>query len=209
VAAIQEIVWLSLLLFLFLGSLAGLGLGIGLFVRTDSTLRLCRSMNKWVSSRAALKPVEIPRTVGANIPEAKKRVVAGVVFLLGGLYASVQLAGVKSPGAILFGTTKWAVIYAILFDSLRWFVLIGCLAAVVIGVMLLFFPAAWRRFEAWGNRWLSTRRAVAGGDAMHFPLERWVESSPRSAGGILTALSVVSLLAFGVLIALRLKLGLV
>jgi hypothetical protein len=208
VAAIQEIVWLSLLLFLFVGSLTGVGLGIGLFLRGESTLRLCRSMNQWVSSRAALKPVEIPRTVGATIPEATKRGVAGVVFVLGGLYAAVQLAAVKSPGAALFGTTKWAVIYAILFDTLRWSVLVGCIAGVMIGVMLLFFPHAWRRFQAWGNRWVSTRRVVASCEAMHLPLERWVESSPRSAGGVLTVLSAVSLVAFGVLIALRLKLGL-
>ena len=207
--AIQEIIWLSLLLFLFVGSLTGLGLGLGLFLRSDATLRICKSMNQWVSSRAALKPVEIPRTVGANIPEARKRGVSGVVFVLGGLYASITLAGVKTPGAALFGTGKWAVIYAILFDSLRWFVLAGCLAAIVIGVMLLFFPEAWRRFEAWGNRWISTRRVAASGEAMYFPLERWVESSPRSAGGVLTVLSVGALVAFGVLIALRLKLGLV
>jgi hypothetical protein len=208
VAAIQEVVWLSLLLFLFLGSLTGVGLGIALFVRSEATLRLCRSMNQWVSSRAALKPVEIPRTVGATIPEARKRGVAGVVFVLGGLYAAMQLATVTSPGAALFGTSKWAVIYAILFDTLRWSVLAGCMAGVAIGVMLLFFPRAWRRFEVWGNRWVSTRRVAASGEAMYYPLERWVESSPRSAGGILAVLSILSLVAFGILLALRLKLGL-
>ena len=208
-AAIQEIIGLSLLLFLLVGSLAGLGLGVGLLTGAERTLRLCHSMNHWVSSRAALKPIEIPRTVGVNIPESKKRGIAGVLFVVGGSYAAVLLAGVKSPGAVLFGTSKWAAVYAVLFDTLHRCVLVGCIAGVVIGVMLLFFPGAWHRFETWGNRWYSTRRIVASGEVMHLPLERWVESSPRSAGGILTALSVVALVAFGILLSLRLKLGLV
>ena len=57
-AALQEIAWTSLLLLLFIGSLAGLAMGIGLTVRSEATLRFFNTMNRWVSSRAAMKPME-------------------------------------------------------------------------------------------------------------------------------------------------------
>jgi hypothetical protein len=208
VAALQEIVWVSLLWLLFIGSLTGLAIGIGLTTNAGATLRFFNTMNRWVSSRAALKPMEIPRPVENRIPEKQRRWIVGALFIVGGLYASVLLAGIDASHWTLLRSGRYAVIYSVLFDATRWFLLVSCTAAVVMGVMLLFFPQQWGRLETWGNRWYSSRRIAASGDVMHFPLDRWVESSPRYAGGILILLSAVAVVAFGILLYVRLKLGL-
>ena len=206
-AALQDIVWLSLLLVLFIGSITGLAAGIGLVACSGPTLRFFAQLNRWVSTRSVLKPMEVPREVENRIPEQTRRRIAGLVFLLGGLYASILLVGTGTAGAVLFRVGRYAVIYSMLFDAFRLFLLFACAAAAIMGIMLLFFPRAWARLEAWGNRWYSTRRVIASGDVMHFPLDRWVEGSPRYAGGIITMFSIVSIVAFGILLYIRLYPG--
>lgn len=200
-AAFREVLSQSLLIFLFIGSLTGLVVGIGLIVRSQRTLAFFRSINTWVSTRSAMKTVEIPRTVGRPLADSKRRWATGLLFVIGGLYAALLLAeniGVSS--AVLFRAGRSAPLFAILLDSLRWFLLIGCCAGVVIGVMLLFFPGHWAGVEAWANRWHSTRRLAAGGEVQYHPLDRWVERSPRTAGTLVAVGSAVALGAFGILL---------
>ena len=70
--------------------------------------------------------------------------------------------------------------------------------ALILGVALLFSPDIWARLEERANRWRSTQHFFASGDAMHLPLDRWVERSPRFAGGLITLLSAIALAAFGI-----------
>jgi hypothetical protein len=208
VAALQEIVWMSFLWLLFVGSLAALAAGIGLVFSGNATLAFFVRLNRWVSSRAVMKPMEVPHLVGNRVSESKRRWVVGLIFVVGGLYASLLLGSANISGSPLFRTGQYAVLYALLFDSLRLFLLVTSAAAAVMGILLLFFPAGWARLEALGNRWYSTRQVIARGEVMHFPIDRWVESSPRYAGGIITMLALVGVVAFGILLYVKLKLGL-
>jgi hypothetical protein len=195
----SQLVLPSLALFGLAGSLLGIAVGLGLLLRTAATLHFFGTMNRWVSTRRSLKPLEIPRSIGS--PTARKPRWNGLVLVLAGAYVSVvlwQLDGGKLAFAIPPGA-RYAVITGILFSALRWFMVVGGLAVVAVGVMLLFFPAAYPAFEARANHWYSTRQALTGGDRMHMTLDRLVESFPRAAGLLIVCLSLVSAVAFGFL----------
>jgi hypothetical protein len=187
----------SLALFGLLGSVLGIAVGIGLVLRTAATLRFFATMNRWVSTRQTLKPLEIPRSIGS--PTARKPRWNGLVLVLAGGYIAIvlwQLDGARFASSMHQG---YALITGILFSTLRWFMVVGGLGVVAVGIMLLFFPRAYPAFEARANRWYSTRRALAGGDDMHMTLDRWVERFPRAAGLLIACLSLVSALSFGFL----------
>src|SRR5262245_38679314 len=54
----------ALVIFLLLGSAASAALGCALVFRTASAVEFMRRMNRWVSSRRALKGLEAPRQIG-------------------------------------------------------------------------------------------------------------------------------------------------
>jgi hypothetical protein len=198
----SQVVLPSLALFGLAGSVLGISVGLGLLVRSAATLRFFDTMNRWISTRRTLKPLEIPRYVGS--PTARKPRWNGLVLLIAGTYVAVilwQLDGAKI--AALAHGGRYPVISAILLDAIRWIMVAGGLAGVAVGVMLLYFPAAYRAFEARANHWYSTRQAFTGGDSPHMTLDRWVAAHPRFAGAAIAGLSIVATLGFVALLLSR------
>jgi hypothetical protein len=198
----SQVVLPSLALFGLAGSVLGISVGLGLLLRSAPTLRFFDTMNRWVSTRRTLKPLEIPRYVGS--PTARKPRWNGLVLLIAGAYVAVtlwQLDGAKM--ATLAYGTHYAVAAEILLKAIRWSMVAGGLAAVAVGIMLLFFPRAYLGFEARANHWYSTRQAFTGGDTAHMTLDRWVAAYPRFAGTAIACLSVVATLGFVALLLSR------
>src|SRR6185295_3268776 len=80
----------AVVMFLFVVSVLGLGLGVGLIVRSAATLRFIELMNRWVSMRQALKPLEAPVHVPPAAGHARW---FGVILVAIGAYAAVVLVG--------------------------------------------------------------------------------------------------------------------
>jgi len=195
----------SLLIVLLLGSLAGVAVGVGLLVRAERALVIFRRLNHWFLSDLDLKARRDPAVTARKMFEPRQRRFVGLIFLIGGCLGATLIASAtahsESPIALIGG--ELSVISGILVEALRWFLLVGCVAALMMGVMLLFFPGAWVRLEARANRWYSTERFFAQGDAMHLPLEGWIERSPRPAGALIAMLSLVAVVAFAGLLLWR------
>jgi hypothetical protein len=190
-----QVVLPSLALFGLAGSLLGVAAGLGLLLNSRLTLDTFRRWNRWISTRKALKPFEIPRRMESSGPRPRWN---GLVFIVAGAYVAVVLLQVHAA-KITSRTASSSVVVDILLNAARWVMVAGGLAAVAIGVMLVFFPAAFARLEGHANRWYSTRQALSGGDTMRMSLDRWVESFPRASGALIACLSFVSALAFGLL----------
>jgi hypothetical protein len=189
----------TLLAFVFAGSLLGVALGIGLVLRAGVMLPFIHCMNHWVSARQVLTPLERPRQVA---PLASGSRWFGALLIGLGAFAAALLVAKLDPGAVagLFKVDARTSLFGILLDAIRWFLVAGSLAAVVIGVMLLCFPQAWRRVEARANRWYSTRELEIAGDALRPSLDRLVEGFPRASGLVILVLSVSAALACGMLL---------
>jgi hypothetical protein len=194
-STVYAILLTSLLIFLLAGSLLGIALGASLLARSTRAQAFLGGMNRWVSTRRMLRPVELPRETGHGGRGL------GLVLVVAGAYALtvlVQIPVAKVAMAMRVGASSTLALIAI--ETLKWLLLAGCAASVVTGVMLLFFPHAWRAVEARANRWYSSRQLAVGGDDMHLPLDRLAQTHPRAAGGAILALSLASAVATAALL---------
>lgn len=200
---LTQILLNTLFVFLFAGSLLGLALGAGLVLRARAMLAFIELMNQWVSTRRALKPLEVPRQVAPAA--ARTRWFGAALALLGAFSASFLVVRLDAAAlAGLFRVDARASLAGMLLDAARWFLVAGSLAAVATGAMLLAFPRAWRRLEALANRWYSTRELELSGDALHLSFERVVAAFPRASGLAILALSALAAAASGTLLLGRL-----
>jgi uncharacterized protein YjeT (DUF2065 family) len=198
-SVVTQLLVTTLMVFLFVGSLLGLALGIGLLLRASVMLPFIQLMNQWVSTRQALRPLELPLQVAPAAGGA--RWFGAVLAGLGGFSAAILL-GRLDPAALaaLFKVDARASLLGVLLEALHWFLVLGSVTAVVTGIMLLFFPQAWRKVEARANHWYSTRQLEIAGDALHPSLDRIVEAFPRASGAVILALSAIAIAASGMLL---------
>jgi len=192
---IYQILITVLLAFLLVGSLLGIAVGAGLLARSPRAAAFLGTMNRWVSTRRALKPVEIPRDTGHGGRGL------GALLLVGGGYSLFVLAPMpvaRLAVALHLSSTPLALIA---IESVKWLLVIGCAVSLASGIMLVFFPRAWRSIEEHANRWYSSRRITVGGDNMHVPLDRLAEVHPRAAGTVILVLSLVSAAATTLLLS--------
>jgi hypothetical protein len=192
----------AVVLFLFVVSLLGLVLGLALMLRSSAALPFMAFMNRWVSMRQTLRPLDAP----VRLP----RVAAGarwfgVILVAIGAYAAVVLIGSFDVPrlALLFKVDPRYSLASLGLETLKWLLVLGSAAAVAVGIMLLFFPRAWQRLEERANRWYSTRNLELAGDTVYMSLDRLVETHPRAAGGVIFVLSLVAAIASGLLLFAR------
>jgi hypothetical protein len=189
----------ALLIFFLIAALFGLAFGIGLIVFRTRAFRSLGPMDRWVSARRSLEPFETRREIEPFVYQHRRWFSA--VFIVGGLFSGLMLSGKVSTPALarLFGggeahLSAWAV------ESLGALIIAGSMLAVVIGVLLGFFPPQLRALESRANRWVSSRKLAKGADQVHLPLDRWFHNSPRTAGCLLTVAALF--LAFNSTVAL-------
>ena len=98
---------------------------------------------------------------------------------------------------------RW-LITGVALQTMKWFLVVGSVLAVVVAVLILFFPGRLAALEARLNKWYSTRNILPpAGESMRLPLEILVEASPHAAGWIIAAASLVVAAAMAVLLAAR------
>jgi hypothetical protein len=188
--------------FLFVVSLLGLFLGLGLMMRSAAMLRFMELMNRWISMRGVLRPLEAQ----VHVPAAGGRSRwFGVILIAIGAYAAVVLVASFDVQrlALLFKVDPRYSLASLGLEVLKWLLVAGSGAAVLTGIMLLFFPRAWSALEERANRWYSTRNLEMAGDTVYMSLDRMVEAHPRAAGGVIFVLSVVAAIASGLLLFAR------
>jgi len=202
---LERVIVPALVIFLLLGSSASALLGIALVARTEKALAFMRSMNRWVSTRRALRQAELPRTAG--VVSRRGKVLLALFLLLGGLFALYfLLLRIEIPGlATVLGVNlrRWFVT-SVALHTVKWFLVAGCVLAVAVAALILFFPGRLAALEVHLNKWYSTRHMLPPeGESMRFPLEILVEASPRKAGWIIAAASFVVAAAMAILVAAR------
>ncbi len=200
-----NLMWNLLVQFLIVSFLvvavAGLAVGVGLIVSSLKTVQFFNVVNRWVSTRHVLKPVEVPRDTERVTHRYHRWLAGGFVF--GGLISIFGLsAGVDAPALSATLAEKDMVpLVAIAVESTKWFLIVGSVLGVVVGGMLLLYPGAEDILERFANQWVSSRQMTRGGDEMHMTLDRLVEAHPRPAGWIIACTSAAAVLAGLIMLA--------
>ena len=177
--------------FFLVSGIAGLALGLGLAVFRTRIFRLFKPMNRWVSARIPLGPMEMQHTVEPFVYRYRRWFSA--LFIVGGLFSILMLVA-KAPATTvgsLFGSGRMSDLESLTVHILGAFLVVGSIVAIVTGSLLGFFPDKLRALEKRSNRWVSSRQMVRGADDVHLPLDRWFESSPRLAGCILAVAALI------------------
>ena len=198
--AFSELVLPALKVFALVASLGGLALGLGLILRSAPTLRWLATLNRWVSSRRATRPLDLPRATPHG-----NRFLLGVALAAAGLYALAVLAITPADAklAAMLGYDPRYSLAAIGFSFLRWLFVAGSALAAAVGLLMLFAPRALAAIEARSSYWISSRKLTMGADTMYLPLDHLAERFPRATGVAIAALSAAAVTASLVLLLSR------
>ena len=198
---IERILVPALIITLLVGGIGGVAIGTALIVDSRRTLAIIAGMNRWVSTRRALKPLEIPRSVEPPAAPGARHPLFGAFLVVGGALV-VYLLGVRLQlPRVGLASGASAVLLSIALDAIRWILVAGAAAGVLLGVLMIVSPARYAALTVSMNHWYSTRKLIPPtGDAMHFTLEPRVERNPRLAGWLITGASLAVVLAMATLL---------
>ena len=185
--ALQQWLIPAAIMFFLVWGLIGAAIGAGLIVCSVKTIRLFGMMNYYVSTRHGLKPLAMAHDIGQGV--RRHRHLIGAFFVLGASYSLYGVIAWFDKSAIVSGLHLQYPprLVAGVAECVRWSLILFNALALVIGIMLGFFPDALDRLEALANRTYSTRKHTNGVDTMHLALDRLIEAFPRAAGSIIVA----------------------
>jgi drug/metabolite transporter (DMT)-like permease len=196
----QLLVQFLLVLFLVV-AVSGLAVGVGLIASSPKIVGYFHLLNRWVSTRHLLRPVEVPFDTERATHRHHRWLAAA--FVLGGLVSVFGLfAGLDATAVgAAFATKRFAPVVAIAVESAKWALIGGSALGVVVGVMLLFYPNAESTLERFANKWVSSRRVTRSWDDMHMNLDALVEAHPRPAGWIIACTSAAAVICAVIMLA--------
>ena len=189
--AIDQLLIPALFVFFLLAGIAGTALGVALVVFRGRVLQLIVPMNRWVSGRKTLAPLEAFHNVDPSVYKYRRWFSA--VFIVGAAFSMVMIVVKLDVATVvsLLGASRFSFIGPWLVESLGWMLLLGSASAIVVGLILGFFPRMLGALETRANHWYSPRQIGKGADEVILTLDKWVEYSPRTAGWIISIAALI------------------
>ncbi len=183
--SVKELLWHDLAIFLMLGALLGMALGLLLVVKPRIVERLNHAASRWISTRHINRWLD--RSISIEYWFYHWHRVTGIIIAAAAsyvlIYFSVQfdkadalqrLSG-KLPVLLLSG----------LLDALVLFSLVGGVVALIVGLFLWLRPSMLRGMEEETNQWISSRRATRILDVPHDQVDRYIERHTQGVGWLL------------------------
>jgi hypothetical protein len=199
---VESLLLRSAVLFLIVGSLAGLVVGAMLLWLPQRLRALSAVLNRWVTTRHLDQSLE--RSVSFDPWFYRFRRTSGTLTLLGSCYILyVFTAGMDRTSAIHAFSQNYklpAALVAALLDGGVLIALLGALFAGAISLFLLLRPSSLREFEQGANRWVSLRRALKPAEIPRPGLDEYVFQHGRRAGILLVLGSLYTLVLLTMLL---------
>lgn len=202
---VDRIVIPAVVCVLLVGGIGGTALGCALALRSEATLRFMARMNRWVSTREALAPLETPHSVERAPGPGGRRPLLGAFLAVGGALAVyfilTRLDFTHSAYVPGVDVKRW-FLSGLVLRAMKWVLVAGSVLALVVGALMLFAPQRLVRFESRMNEAHSSAPLLAADEKMHTPLDAHVAAHPRAAGWVIAAASLlVSVAMIGLLIS--------
>ena len=198
---VSAVVQQATFIFLALGAVFALAAGLLLVFRSEAAFRISERMNRWVSTRAAIRPLEEHHSISR--PLYRMHRVVGVLICAGALYSLIVLGMPSGEAAIVkslagIGPPRMS---AWLSESLRAILLVGNLGALLFGLVFIVRPSALKSLEAWADRRISARKSTKPLEEVHLTADKFARAHPRLVGVlvILGSLYVIVNLGYALL----------
>jgi hypothetical protein len=187
----------AIFIFLLLGSILALAAGLLLLLDSARAFRIGERMNRWVSTRAALRPLEEQHSISR--PLYRRHRLVGVLLCAGALYALVVLGTPYGEQAMVktlsgLGPARFA---SWISESLRIVLLAGNFGALLFGLVFVVRPSALKGLEAWADRRISGRKATKPLEEVRLSTDQFVRTHPRVAGWLITLGSLYVMVNLG------------
>jgi hypothetical protein len=192
-----QIVHQALFIFLLIGAVFALVAGLLLIFDSTRALRIGAGLNRWVSSRAALRPLEEHRSIAR--PLYRRHRLAGFLICAGALYALAVLGAPEGGLAIAkslsgVGPPRFS---AFLSESVRLVLLVGNFFAFVFGLVFIVRPSALKGLETWADRRVSGRQSTKPLEQMRMSTDAFTQAHPRLMGSLVVLGSLFVLVNLG------------
>jgi hypothetical protein len=195
---LSQILNQALFVFLMVGAAFALIAGLLLIFDSRRAFRIGDWLNRWVSTREVVKPLEEHRSISRPLYRMHRLV--GALICAGALYSLVVLGAPSGGTAIatsLAGIGPNKLFGAWVAESLRYFLLAGNLGALLFGLVFLVRPSALKSLELWADRRISERKAVKPLEKMRMSADQFLRQHPRVVGALVVLGSLYVLLNLG------------
>jgi hypothetical protein len=178
--------WLlqSAVIFLILGSIAGMVVGAMLLFRREQLQNISGLLDRWISTRRFDRPLE--RRITLDPWFYRHRRITGVLILGGALFVlyhfGIQLDRAETVTGLARRLAWPTALAEAMLDALVMVALLGALTAALTALFILFRPSLMRGFEEQANEWLSLRKTLKPLEIPRDDLEVYVERHARQLG---------------------------
>ena len=168
-----------------------------LILNSALVFRVSQPLNRWVSTRQALRELEAPIEVERAVYRSHR--VIGALLLVGAVFTLyVMLVRVKGPElAFILAKFFRIEVASWLGSSLRIFLFIVNLAASAIAVAMIVRPSSLKGIEGWANLKFSGRQATRPLELPRAGPDAFVQAHPRLVGLLLSLGGLFVVLALG------------
>jgi len=187
---VKILLWEDLALFLLLGALFGIMLGLLLIFRPRLVEKLNRTANRWVTTRHLNRWLD--RSFSIEHWLYQRHRAAGIVIVAGATYILVYFGMLFDKASALqhlAGRLPPQLLDSLL-DALVLCALFGGVVALIVGLFMWLRPSMLRGVEEQANRWVSSRRATRVLDVPHDEVDRFVARHARQVGWLLLLASI-------------------
>jgi hypothetical protein len=194
---VSQIVQQSIFILALLGGVFAFAAGLLLVFRSETAFRISERMNRWVSTRAAIRPLEEHHSIARPLYRMHRLV--GALICAGALYSLVVLGMPSGESAIVrslsgIGSLRFS---AWLSESLRYILLAGNVGALLFGLVFIVRPSALKALEAWADRRISARKSTKPLEVSRLTADVFVRAHPRPVGVLVILGSLYVLVNLG------------
>ena len=179
------LLWRALALFLLIGALIGMALGLLLISKPHLLERINRIANRWVSMRQIDRPLN--RIISLEQWFYQYHRPLGILVILGACYILVYFNLLFDKAAALQRLTGYVPNRLLdgLLDGLVLTSLTGATVALFVGLFLWLRPSLLRGIEEGANQWITSRRATKVLDVQRDQVDHFVARHARRVGWML------------------------
>ena len=190
---LSEIFYDASYLFIVVGTIIALILGLGLIFAPNTTLKINEKINTRISLREKTKAIETP--IKSEPFFYKHAIISGAILVIGSLFVLYTLATFNAyslipylPKSISAPAWDW------LLQAGQIFFFISCTFILLFGLVVLIRPSQIKNFEEVANRWISTRQRFSKMSSEINTANKLVNTYPRVFGSFITLLSLIVLI---------------
>jgi hypothetical protein len=178
-------VWRALAIFLLVGALLGISLGLLLIIRPQLLGHVNRVANRWITTRHISRLLD--RSISIEHWFYQHHRVSGVAVVLGAAYIFFYFGVLFNKASMLQRLSSMVPARLLdgFLDALVLSELIGAAVALVVGLFLWLRPGLLSSFEGQANQWVSSRKATKILDVPHDQVDRFVARHAQKSGWLL------------------------